>query len=342
MSVVKEVAQKSGVSISTVSLVLNNKPGISANTRQRVLAALRALGYQDYAPRGAGRAKKQSIQLVFYKKHGLVVADTPFFADVLEGVEEQVRKHGYTLSVSYVNEALGVEQQARDILAGGLAGFILLATEMDHKDIGAFAGLGVPFVVLDSYFEEIAQDIVVINNVQGAFLATCHLCEMGHTRIGHLKSRVPINNFYERKDGFKKALSYRKLAHRAEYVFEVGSTMDAAYADMKRHLAAERELPSAFFADNDNIAVGALRAMREAGVRIPEDVSVVGFDDLPVCEMLDVPLTTVRVPKRYIGKLAANRLAEILDGGGEACVKIEVSTDLVRRDSVRDLRDSLD
>ncbi len=342
MSVVKEVAQKSGVSVSTVSLVINNKPGISAQTRQRVFSALKALGYQDYAPRGAGKAKKQSIQFVLYKKHGQVVADTPFFADVLEGVDEQVKKHGYTLSVIYINEGQGVEEQIGGILASGCAGYILLATEMTHKDIDIFTRLGVPFVVLDSYFEEIAQDIVVINNVQGAFLATCHLCEMGHNAIGHLKSRVPINNFYERKDGYKKALKYRKVSYNAEYVFAVGSSVETAYADMKQHLASGRKLPSAFFADNDIIAIGAVRALREAGVRIPQDVSIVGFDDIPMCEMLEVPLTTICVPKRYIGKVAVDRLVEILDGGSEACVKIEVSTDLVERASVCDVREGLE
>ena len=337
MSVIKEVANKSGVSPSTVSLVLNNKPGISPQTRKRVLSALDALGFHDYIPRGTAKNKKQTIQFVLYKKHGQVVSDTPFFADVLEGVEGQAKKRGYTLCVTYVNERSELSEQISGLAASGCIGFILLATEMNHNDIDVFARLNLPFVVLDSYFEEIDQNIVVINNAQGAFLATCHLCEMGHTSIGHLKSRVPINNFYERKDGYKKALKYRGISYHANTVFELGSSVETAYADMKRHLADGRKLPSAFFADNDIIAIGAIRAMREAGVHIPQDVSVVGFDDIPMCEMLDTPLTTIRVPKRYIGKLALDRLVEILQDGKHAHIKIEVCTELIVRESVREV-----
>jgi len=337
MSVLKAVAKEAGVSVSTVSLVLNNKPGISMKTRQRVLSVVDLLGYHDYMPRMAGRGQQKSIQFVLYKKHGHVVSDTPFFSSVLEGVEEQVKKVGYSLLVTYVYEAQGMESQVNDIKASNCAGMILLATEMNHQDISPFAHTGIPFVVLDSYFEEIVDDTVVINNMQGAFLATRYLCEKGHLNIGYLRSSVSINNFYERRDGYRKALAYRKIAYQRDLEFSIGSTVETAYSDMKQHLQSGRKLPTAFFADNDIIAIGAMRAMKEAGIRVPEDVSMVGFDDIPMCTMLEVPLTTIRVPKRYIGKLAVDRLVEVLNNGGDSNVKIEVCTQLVERDSVRDI-----
>jgi LacI family transcriptional regulator len=335
MSVVKEAAQKAGVSISTVSLVLNNKPGISGKTRERVFESLQALGYTDYLPRKVSKNKQQNIQFVLYKKHGQVVADTPFFSYVLEGVEEEVRKHGYSLSVTYFYETQEFEEQIQNILAVGSAGLVLLATEMTHKDIDIFKRLKIPFVVLDSYFEEISEDTVVINNMQGAFLATRALCEKGHTAIGYLRSKVLINNFYERKDGFKKALKYCKVPYNKDYVFSVGPSVETAHADMLALLKKNPQLPTAFFADNDVIAIGAMRAMREVGIRIPQDVSVIGFDDIPMCEMLESPLTTICVPKKAIGQLAVRRLAEIIKNGRDALVKIEVSTELVERSSVR-------
>lgn len=336
MSLIKDVAEKAGVSASTVSLVINNKPGISAQTRERVLATMQELGYvKERTPRSASRQKAQSIQFVLYKKHGLVVADTPFFTHLLEGVETQVKKYGFNLLVSYINEKQGVDAQLQSILHSGCSGLLLLATEMTAKDMQPFLHAGVPVVVLDSYFEEAAVDTVVINNKQGAYLATCHLGEMGNKTIGYLQSSVPINNFYERKDGYKKALKCLRIPYNKEYVFRLGASVDTAYSDMKALLQAGCRLPQAFFADNDVIAMGAIKALREAGVSIPAEVSIVGFDDVPMCEMLDPPLTTIRVPKQYIGMLAVDRLAARMDSLNSVPVKIEVRTELIKRGSVQ-------
>ena len=334
MSVVKDISLKSGVSLSTVSLVLNNKPGISDATRRKVLAAAAELGYQDYTPRGRSKRNAASLQFIFYKKHGLIATDTPFFANVLEGVEAAAKDAGYQLLVTYLNEPGGVEKQLQKVMSSNSVGVILLATEMTRNDMEPFTRLGVPVVVLDSYFEELTLDCVVINNMQGAFMATRHLCEKGHKHVGYLKSKVPINNFLERKDGYKKALKACDVPYEPEMAFLLGSTVEMAYFDMKAHLARAPQLPTAFFADNDNIAIGAMRALKEAGYRIPEDVSVVGFDDIPFCELIDPPMSTVRVPKQAIGRMAVDRLVTRLDQDPQERIKIEVHTDLVERASV--------
>ncbi|MEG1926225.1 MAG: LacI family DNA-binding transcriptional regulator [Ruthenibacterium sp.] len=334
MSIIKDIANQTNVSASTVSLVLNNKPGISSATRQRVFEAMNELGYQDYAPRSAVKSKQRCIQFILYKKHGRIVSDTPFFSNVLEGAEAQVKKNGYNLMVSYIYEAQGVEEQLQNILSTGCVGMILLATEMMYKDLAVFTRSGVPFVVLDSYFEEITADTIVINNVQGAFSATRYLCEKGHSDVGYLESSTPINNFFERKEGYRKALSFCKKTYNSDFVFSVGASVETAYADMKVLLSTGRKLPTAFFADNDIIAIGAIRALREFGLAVPEDISIVGFDDIPMCGMLDVPLTTIRVPKQHIGMLATDRLIHILQNPTGISIKIEVRTELVERSSV--------
>ena len=179
---------------------------------------------------------------------------------------------------------------------------------------------------------QVAQSL--FNNMQGAFMATRYLCEKGHKHVGYLKSKVPINNFLERKDGYKKALKACDVPYEPEMTFLLGSTVEMAYFDMKAHLARAPQLPTAFFADNDNIAIGAMRALKEAGYRIPEDVSVVGFDDIPFCELIDPPMSTVRVPKQAIGRMAVDRLVTRLDQDPQERIKIEVHTDLVERASV--------
>lgn len=336
MSAVKDIAAFTGVSASTVSLVLNNKPGISEATRQRVFAAAAELGYQEHISRSkAVKGKQNSLQFVIYKKHGRVVSDTPFFANVLEGAEAEVKRHGFNLLITYIDEGHNISEQLSGILHGGSGGMILLATEMSSKDLEPFTSAGIPLVVLDSYFEEITTDTVVINNMQGAFMATQYLWQMGHKEIGYLKSSVPINNFIERKDGFKKALKACKVPYNAEYIFPLNASIETAYSDMKAHLKANKKLPTAFFADNDIIALGAMRALKEAGYRIPEDVSVIGFDDIPMCEIVDPPLTTVKVPKRDIGQIAIRRLVEIMQEQPTTRLKIELRTELVQRKSVK-------
>lgn len=337
MSVLRNVAKEAGVSISTVSLVINNKPGVSQKTRLKVISTFNQLGYQDYLSRLAKDKIQKSIQFVLYKKHGQIVSDTPFFSSVLEGVEEQVKKIGYNLLVSYVYEGQGVMDQVKALKANNSAGLILLATEMSHQDIEPFRMMGIPLVVLDSYFEEIIDDTVVINNVQGAFMATRHLLDMGHTEVGYLRSKVLINNFFERRDGFHKALAYRKVPFHKEYEIPLGASAETAYEDMRLYLLKKPKLPTAFFADNDLIAIGAMRALREAGFRIPEDVSLIGFDDIPICTMIEVPLTTICVPKCYIGKLAVERLVDVINNGDVSQIKVEVCTQLVERSSVRNL-----
>lgn len=334
MSVIRDIAQHSGVSISTVSLVLNGKPGISEATRRRVLETAAELGYQDYNPRGKAKGKPSNLQFILYKKHGQVVSDTPFFSNVLEGAEAEVRRLGFQLQITYIDESEGVEQQLQKVVDSGCVGMILLATEMSRADLEPFARTGIPMVVLDSYFEEITEDSVVINNMQGAFTATLYLCQKGHTQVGYLKSKVPINNFLERKDGFKKALKACKVPYNPDYIFRLGTTIESAYADMKALLAASPKLPTAFFADNDIIAIGALRALKEAGYRIPQDVSVIGFDDIPTCELMDPPLSSIRVPKRAIGQLAVTRLVSILENDTGVRLKVEVRTELAERGSV--------
>lgn len=333
MITAKQIAEMLGISPSTVSLVLNNKPGISEATRRRVLDALGEAGYEKAERSGR---KKGTLQFILYKKHGQIVSDTPFFSQLLEGVETQARRLGITLMISYINaQEQSVEPQLQSILAAGSCrGFILLATEMDARDLAPFAKAGLPFVVLDSYFEGAHADFVVINNVQGAFNATLHLAGKGHRRIGHLASRVAINNFAERREGHRKALQALSLPDEETLCYRLSPAPEAAYREMKDYLLDGRVLPTAFLSDNDNIAFGAIRALREEGYAVPRDISVMGFDDIPQCELLDPPLSTVRVPKHHLGIMAVDRLVQLWENAPGIPVKIEVATELVLRQSV--------
>jgi Transcriptional regulators len=334
---VKDIAELLGISPSTVSLVLNNKPGISQKTRQRVFDAISEMGYDTNFLSKPALNNNKSIRLIVYKKHGKVVSDTPFFAELLEAIESEARKNGYNLVFSYVNENENKVDVLRIIKEHPLDGVLVLATEMSNEEISAFSKIDSPVLVLDNYFQSEKLDTVVINNVQGAYEAVNYLISCGHKKIGYLHSSIRINNFSERYDGYIKALGDNGFKAENDYIWELESTLDGAYRDARELLAKNKNLPTAFFADNDIIALGAMKAFREAGYAIPEDISIIGFDDMPFCEMAEPSLTTIKVFKQAMGRHAVKRLIENIEVKSSGYIKIEIGTELVKRKSVKKL-----
>lgn len=327
---VKDLAEKLGLSSATVSLVLNGRPGISQETRQRVFDLVRELGHEDLIP-SRSSARTGSIRLVLYKKSGRIVTDTPFFSQLFDGITARCQKAGYALSIHLFNGDAATAAALTDC-----DGLILLATELEKADLKPFEALRIPIVVLDSYFENFRKDCVVINNMQGAYDATRYLVKKGHRRIGYLKSNVQINNFHERFDGYRKALAVSDLAYDESLVVPLDPTTEGAGTSFVVPEASL--LPTAFVADNDIIAIGAMQALAAAGYAIPQDVSIVGFDNMPMCTIVQPALTTIQVPKQQLGLYAVDRLVQRIEEPADDFVKIEVGTQLIERASVRDLK----
>ncbi len=326
----KELASLLGVSPSAVSIALNGRDGISEKKRAMILQAAEAHGLR-HAPHK--NAKSAFLNLVIYKRHGQVYGDTPFFSAVIEGISQKAAETGYHLQITYFYANQDVQEQLRTLSLSDCAGILLLATEMTGADILPFRTLTKPLVVLDSYFEDAPFDSVLINNQQGAFLAAKYLIDAGHTELGYLHSNVEINNFTERSDGFLKAV--RGAETPCNYrVIRVGSTQESAYRDMVQYLHSSPSLPTAFFADNDIIAISCMRALKEHGCRIPDDVSIVGFDNLPMSYVTSPKLTTVDVPKEIMGRMATSALIRQIQSPGGYTAKLCANTSLVIRDSV--------
>lgn len=330
----KHIAEKLGISTTTVSLILNNKPGVSEETRRKVLEAAAQMGYKK---RGSiEKAKTPSLQFVIYKKHGNVVSDTPFFSELSEGIGSRAQKHKYSLNIVYFYPQHDLESQLYALNSSDSSGIILLATEMDINDIKITESIKKPFVLLDSYFDDAAYDCIVINNEQGAYSATKHLMDMGHKNIGYLHSSVEINNFNERLNGYFKAVSSTPATYNSiKNIIYISPTIDGAYLDMRNFLESGAPVPKAFFADNDIIATSCMRALAEYGYSVPENVSIVGFDNMPISEMIQPSLTTVHVPKACLGVLAVDRLLAVINGDTQEKLKIAISTNLVIRESVQ-------
>lgn len=331
----KELASRLHVSPATISMVMNRKPGISDETRARVLSAAKKYGY-DLAKYSSSLTETKNICFIIYKKNGKVVSDTPFFSDLTEGISNTCQTNSLSLHILYVYGNQPVKSQIKELYEKEYHGILLLATEMCQEDFLPFLDLPCPLVALDCYYEDLNFDTVLINNVQGSYMATSHLLMRGFQRIGYLKSSFQIANFSERADGYFKALRHYNIKKDLDYVLELSPSMEAAYLDMKILLSRNIPLAEAYFADNDLIAAGAMRAFAEAGIRIPADVSVIGFDDIPMCSFLSPTLSTMRVEKQNFGMVAVNQLLNRIQNPSQSLVKLALSTRLVIRESVTD------
>jgi LacI family transcriptional regulator len=329
----KELAAMLNLSEAAVSMALRNKPGVSTGTRKMVLEAADRHGY-DFTKTIKTQKPSKHITFVLYKRQGAVVGDTPFFSALSEGIESACAGADYKLHVSYIHKDDDVQKKIDEIIYSDSAGIVLLGTEMQLEDFRPFANLRTPLVLLDVYFDSIEYDCVLINNIQGAYIATNYLISRIKKQPGYLRSSYPIGNFSERADGFYKAVRHNGMSVSKSIVHRLTPSVEGALADMLQLLEQGEELACGYFADNDMIAIGAMKAFQKHGIRIPEDIALIGFDDLPMAVYLEPSLTTINVPKEYIGEMAVKRLIEIMGAKNHLPVKIEVSTKLKKRRSV--------
>ena len=329
----KELAKKMGLSQAAGSMALNGKPGVSTETRMQVMEAAEKYGY-DFTRISKKAQDTGSICFALYRKHGAIVADTPFFSELSEGIRTKCREEGYKLRIVYLYGDETLTKQIEDIQYSDCVGLILLGTEMLPEDFAPFDCLPLPVVLLDVYFDHIKRDCVLINNVQGAYQATDYLITRTRKQPGYLRSAYRISNFEERADGFYKAVRAHGMSASKSVTHSLTPSIDGAFADMLEIIEKKEELAPCYFADNDLIAIGAMKALQRSGCRIPEDIALIGFDNLPMSSYIEPGLCTVNVPKQYMGEMAAARLIELLHARQFVPVKLEVGTNLVKRRSL--------
>lgn len=329
----KELAKKLNISEAAVSMALNGKPGVSTKTRNEIIEAAHNYGY-DFTKIKQDKKPNGTINMIIYRKHGAVVADTPFFSTLTDSIQKTCRESGYKLSIRYIYSGEDVKEQLDVILSSDCIGLILLGTEMHEDDFGPFAYVNIPIVLLDTYFNSVKMDCVLINNVEGAYQATHYLIKKKHTQPGYLHSSYPIYNFEERADGFYKAIRKNGMSTSKSIIHLLSPSMEGAYADMKALIENGEELAESYFADNDLIAAGAMKALKENGYKIPEDIAIIGFDNQPICTYIEPNLTTVNVPKEYMGEMAVRRLIHVLESKEFLPIKTEIGTNIIKRKTV--------
>ena len=334
---INDVARHAGVSKATVSAVLNNG-AVKAATRERVTAAMEMLNYRPTQP--AGRAATRKIKSI-----GLVIKeiDNPYYAEVVLGARSIADEHGYAVVVASSEGAYGAEHRAVALLqASDVDGLIAMPVLDEHADLSHFFDLkrrNVPFVLLEDV-RGVRASLVDVDNVEGASRAVEHLIALGHTHIAHFAGPGYSMHTEERIHGVRRACSGSRMILRHEDIVVAGAHLEDGYraglAYFAERDAAER--PTGVTCYNDLVAIGLCRALRELGLRIPEDVSVVGFDDIPLAEYLAVPLTTVRVPKFRMGQIATEMLIRHIESKEIVPPqKVYLDAELVVRQSTRAL-----
>jgi len=331
---IKDVARRARVSIASVSRVMNGQPTVREETRNRVLAAVQSLNYVPHV--GARSLITQKTNVV-----GVLLPDLhgEFFSELIRGLDGLARDRKRQLLLSSVHGQADEMAAALRALRGKVDGLVVMSPHVDAELLRRNLPSALPIVLLNSPADGIGCSTFTIDSYRGARAATKHLAARGCRRIAHLAGPSGNWDADQRLRGYKDEMKKSRPGVRLEIL--PGDFTQAAGYEAGQKLAASRERPDAVFAANDVLAIGCLLAFREAGVRVPEDVAVAGFDDIPLASLVSPALTTVRVHIAELGRSAMEHLlVHLADPKGTKPVSRRLVPELVVRDSSEDPTDS--
>lgn len=330
----QQVAERAGVSRTTVSFVLNNTPNvnISAETRARIWRAAADLNYaRDFAAHSLATGRSHTIAFVLRQTPQELLVNA-FLGGLLGGVRQAVHDYDYRVLFEIV-EGGETDVYMNLVRSQRVDGLLISGPFLSDQEITPLVTQGVPLVIHGSLDDRSIYS-VDIDNVSSARIATQHLIDLGHTRIAHITNGpLEYTAARDRLAGFRLALQDGSLPLPEDYVQVSRSFTDqGGYAAMQALLQLPQR-PTAVFAASDVVAFGALQAIRDAGLRVPEDLSVVGFDDIPLARYLDPPLTTVRLPALELGLEAGRMLMQIIQNTPPAKTHVQLDTEFIVRGS---------
>ena len=333
MASIRDVAKKAGVSVSTVSHVINNTRFVSEETRTKVLAAMEALNYTPNRLASSLRRKDKRTNTL-----GLLIPDStnPFFAEVLRGVEDASFEAGYNVFLCNSDDNPKKELNYIEVLLGKQIDGIILVSAGSHADsLEALDKGDIAAVVVDREVTGAKTDSVMVDKT-GGYQATKYLIEMGRTRIGCITGPSLLTPSAARVEGFRKALMEYNLQVDDDLIVMGDFRAQSGY-HATLELLGGNQPPTAIFTCNDMMAVGALHAADELGLNVPRDISIIGFDDITLASYTIPPLTTIAQPSHEIGLLAAEMVIERIQNPNNTRRSEILTTKLVVRKSCQDL-----
>lgn len=324
----KMVAERAGVSVNTASRAINNKSDINEETKKKVLKIAQELGYVRNATAVALRTRKT-------RTIGVVIADNrnPFYAEVLNGMEEAAREKNYHIILANTQRDYKKEEEAINLLlAKRVDGLLITPVQDRDDDIKNLINANIPFVVVGRDFENIEVDAVYNDEVKGGFLATEYLIKKGHKRIALINGFLHKSPAKGRLEGYKKALNKYRIS-LDESLISVGDiNIEDGYERTKQMLEKDLNF-TAIFVYNDMMAFGAMQAIKKKGLRIPEDIGLVGYDDIPFSSLISPSLTTIRLKKQDLGSESVELLLSRINDRRKKPKKVILDVELIVRET---------
>jgi len=325
---IEDVAAAVGVSRQTVSRAMNDKGEISPATKERVLQAIQELGYQP-------NRLAQGMVTQRTKTVGLVMPDITnlFFPEVARGVQDAGRQHDYNVLLCNTDDKLEEEIKVLYSLAAQrVDGIFMIGSVSDDASLAKFADTYSPIIMLNRFFEHPHVNLIIVDNERGAFLAVEHLITLGHQKIGMLANLDFSRSQIRRVRGYEDALNHYGITLDRSLIVGGASTLEGGYSALQQLLNAHPEV-TAVFTYNDLMALGAMRAAHDLDKRVPEDLAVIGFDNIGLAAMATPSLSSIHVDKYAIGQKAMNRILDLLDKPDDSYETIQVGVELIQRES---------
>lgn len=331
---IENIAQLAKVSKATVSRVLNNSPKVTEETREKVMKVIKESGYYPSATaRRLTTNKAETIGLIIPSPQDKTFGN-PFYTEILRGFTHQAKIEGYDLLLFINEHKFDYSQLFYDRRVDGL---LLVGIKRNDKGIAQLSKNRFPYVLIGKVDYEEAN-YVDADNRGGAYQAVSYLADLGHKRIGYLGGPFELFIFnQERFEGYLKALKKYNLEYSKELTMESINTQESGYEAMRKLLESS-SIPTAVFAADDLDAIGAMRAIKEKGLRIPEDISLVGFDDIQLASYTEPSLTTVRQLIFKMGTTAISLLVQLIEGKEKEPLKVELPTQLIIRKSAGEIK----
>ncbi|EPP6380092.1 substrate-binding domain-containing protein [Vibrio alginolyticus] len=338
MATMKDIAKLAGVSTSTVSHVINKTRFVSEEISERVNNAAKELNY--YAPSALAR----SLKVNRTKTIGMLVTTStnPFFGEVVKGVERSCYQKGYSLILCNTegdNERM--RQSINTLLQKRVDGLILMCSSLEGERIDVFERYpDIPVVVMDWGPMLFTSDKIQDNSLRGGYLAAKYLIDCGHTEIGCITGPLIKHQAQMRYEGYKRAMNEAGLEFNANWIIESDFECEGGYQAFKK-MAQRGALPSSIFVSNDMMAMGVINAANELDIKVPDDLSIIGYDDIHIAKFMSPSLTTVHQPKYRLGQAAVETLVRKLDEKSTEAQVVQLEPTLVERKSVKRLKSNV-
>ncbi len=326
MVTIKDIAQVVGVSPSTVSRALNDSPLINEATKNRIRRVAKELGYErNELARGLVKGSSGTV--------GVILPDitNPFFAEIIKGAEEVVRNRGFGVVLCTTEGFPGREREYLQLLRRKrVDGLIIASVTVDDPYLAELQRAHVPFVLVSRLSERIDAPYVVVDDKEGGRLAMEHLVELGHRKIAYIGGPANVHSSRKRMEAYREVLEAQGIRFRRRWAVFAAFTQEAGHT-VGKALLSEDERPTAIFAANDLIALGVMEAAEELGLAIPEDLSLVGYNNIVYAALPRIQLTTVAQPACEMGRIAAHYLLGVCTGQGQEKLRCVLPPRLVVR-----------